>query len=102
MTGGSRSLKTPGLVLAVPAHEVVGMPPAAGSLTLLGELGLRIGRGHRPRATGHEPEHHGTGEGANHAPSVAAAAGMVKRAGVRATGATRHRVRRSATSVESA
>src|SRR6202035_4351097 len=92
MMGGSRSLKSPALVLAVPAHEVVGMPPAAGLLTTPGELGLRIGRWHHARATGDEPEHHGKSEGANHAPSVTAPAGMVKRAGARATGATRHRV----------
>ena len=59
------------------------MPPAAGSLTLLGELGLRMVRWHHPRATGDEPEHYGESEGANHAASVTAPASMVKRAGVR-------------------
>src|SRR4030095_1554154 len=100
--GTSRSLKPLALVLAVAAHEVVGMPPAAGVLTALGELDLRIGRWDRPRATGGEPERHGESEGANHAPSVTGPAGRVKRAGAWGTGAARHRVRRSATSLERA
>ena len=75
----ARSLKPPALVLAVAAHEVVGMPPAAGLLTALGELGLRIGRRDHPGATGGEPERDGESEGANHAPRVTALASVVKR-----------------------
>ena len=57
------------------------MPPAAGLLTALGELGLRIGGRDRPRATGGEPEHHGESEGANHCPRIMALASGVKRRG---------------------
>src|SRR4026209_514157 len=81
--GPPRSLKPLALVLAVAAHEVVGMPPAAGVLTALGKLGLSIGRRDRPRATGGESERHGESEGANHTSRVMAPAGMVKRAGAR-------------------
>ncbi len=59
------------------------MPPAAGLLTALGELGLRIGRRDRSRATGGKPEHHDESEGANHTPRVTALAGVVKRRGTR-------------------
>src|SRR5262245_61883256 len=64
--GRTRSLKPCALVLAVPAHEVVGAPPSSRLLTPLGKLGLREGGRNHSGAAGGEPEHDGEGNGANH------------------------------------